>query len=195
MFQKAKDWSELNRDYWMDFLRMFMGLALFLKGIAILRTTPEYAADLAAKGVPFAGVDLVNLGAATHFVGGTMLVFGLLTRVAAAIQIPTVLSAIVFIHSGDGVFSKAQGLELAILTLAILVVLTFVGSGRMSTDWYFSDHPAALMDGERVEMMRLADPVQTAKGGPSTTDRSSTPPPLVGPTAVVLVETGPASRV
>jgi uncharacterized membrane protein YphA (DoxX/SURF4 family) len=153
MFKRAKDWSELNRDIWLDMLRIWLGIALFIKGIAVLARAPEYAADLAAWNFGPFGHSLVEAAALAHFIGGTMLAFGVLTRIAALVQIPNVVGAIFFVHLRNGIFSQDQGLEVSVMVLVLLVTFTFVGAGRISTDWYFSEHPQRLT-GEREELLR-----------------------------------------
>jgi uncharacterized membrane protein YphA (DoxX/SURF4 family) len=153
MFKHVKDWSELNRDVFLDLLRIWLGIALFLKGIAVLGRAHEYAADLSAMSFGPFGHSVVDAAALAHFIGGTMLAFGVLTRLAALIQIPNVVGAILFVHVRNGIFSRDQGFELAMLVLVLLVTFTFVGGGRLSTDWYFSEHPHRLT-GEREELLR-----------------------------------------
>lgn len=153
--KRAIQWSELNRDIWLDLLRMWLGVALFIKGFAVLRDVPRYSAYLFAQEWPYAGTTLVHYAALAHFIGGTMMVFGILTRVAALIQIPNVLGAIFFIHLRNGLFSEDQGLQTAAVTLVLLVLFAFTGSGRLSTEWYFRDHPKQL-SGESLELLRLS---------------------------------------
>jgi uncharacterized membrane protein YphA (DoxX/SURF4 family) len=153
MFKRAKDWSELNRDIWLDLLRIWLGIALFLKGAAVLARAPEYAADLAAWSFGPFGHSLVEAAALAHFIGGTMLTFGVLTRIAALVQIPNVVGAIFFVHLRNGIFARDQGLEVSVMVLVLLVTFAFVGAGRLSTDWYFSEHPRRLT-GEREELLR-----------------------------------------
>ena len=172
---RAKHWSELNRDIWLDLLRVFLGVALFLKGVAVLRAAPLYTADLVEKGFPMAGPTLVHYAALAHFIGGTMLVFGIFTRAAAIIQIPNVLGAIFFVHAGSGIFSMNQSLEVAVMTLVLLVSFAFLGSGRLSTDWYFSEHPHQ-MSAESAEIAQMEierDEDSASEAVPLVTELSS----------------------
>jgi len=165
--KRATQWSELNRDIWLDLLRIWFGVALFLKGVSVLRDTSVLAAELSARGLPLAGNTLVHYAALAHFVGGTMMVFGLFTRIAALMQIPNVIGAILFIHLRAGLFSVEQGLQAATVSLMLLVMFAFTGSGRLSTEWYFSEHPRQV-SGESLELLRMENGARRAPATEST---------------------------
>ena len=71
-----------------------------------------------------------------HLVGGLLLTFGLLTRVAAAIQIPVLLGALGLVHSHESLFSITQNIELTSLVLFLLILYSIVGSGNISLDYH-----------------------------------------------------------
>jgi putative oxidoreductase len=133
-------WIEKNRDLVWDALRMYLGLALFVKGVAFLATPPALVALMAAHGVPFASRALAEYVGATHVIGGLALAFGIFTRLAALLQLPNVVGALVFVHLGSGLFSPAQSLELDALVAVILVLFAAGGAGRLSVDWSFERH-------------------------------------------------------
>src|SRR6185436_4718392 len=88
-----------------------------------------------ATHVPFASAGLAELVALTHIAGGLMLAFGLLTRLGAAIQIPNLLGAVMFVHLKDGLFTPGQTLEFAMLILFVLGLYVVSGAGRLSIDY------------------------------------------------------------
>ena len=133
-------WIEKNRDLVWDALRMYLGLALFVKGLAYLATPNELAAIMESHHVPLASSALAKYVAATHVAGGLALAFGVFTRLAALIQIPNVLGALLYVHLGNGLFSPAQTLELDALVLVILTLFAAGGAGRFSVDWSFERH-------------------------------------------------------
>lgn len=155
--RRMTDWSELNRDVWLDMFRIALGAGLFVKGLSLLRTTEVIASEAMSHGLPLAGVTSVYLAALIHFVGGTMLVFGVFTRVAALIQIPNILFAMIFVHARDGVFTGSQGLAFRLMVLGLLVAFAFLGAGRLSTDWYFSEHPETLPEERRQVAARAEE--------------------------------------
>jgi uncharacterized membrane protein YphA (DoxX/SURF4 family) len=71
-----------------------------------------------------------------HLCGGFLMAIGLVTRIAALAQVPVLFGAVFFVHLEEGLFSRGQNLEFAILVL-FLVSLVFVhGPGRWSVDHY-----------------------------------------------------------
>lgn len=129
-------WVEGRRDLWLDLLRIYVGVMMFLKGIAYVAHASRLIEVMSTAHVPFGGALLAHLVVLAHIAGGVMLVVGLVTRLAAAVQIPIVASAVLFVHRQEGFFTTSQSLEYASLVLAILVVLTISGSGRLSVDHY-----------------------------------------------------------
>lgn len=79
-----------------------------------------------------------HLIATAHIGGGICLAVGLLTRLAAAIQVIPLLGAVFYVHWQEGLLQPGQSLELAGLVLALLLVLTIFGSGRFSVDFLLS---------------------------------------------------------
>ena len=68
-----------------------------------------------------------------HLCGGVLLAFGLLTRIAAAVQVPVLVGAVI-VHALDGIFAMGQSLEFASLVLVTLLFIIAVGPGRLSVD-------------------------------------------------------------
>ena len=62
-----------------------------------------------------------------------MLVVGLLTRIAAWVQIP-ILAGALFVNRQEGLMSAGQGLEFAGLVLFLLVIFSISGAGPLSVD-------------------------------------------------------------
>lgn len=72
--------------------------------------------------------------AASHLVGGFLIVFGLLTRWALIVQIPILIGAILLNFMGE--FNMINFL-LATISLLVCVFFIFYGSGKHSADYYF----------------------------------------------------------
>lgn len=135
-------WTEKNRDFPWDVLRTFLGVCLFLKGLAYLATPGSLIRLMTDAHVPLASPGLAEVVAVTHVVGGAALAFGIFTRLAALLQIPNVLGALLFVHLHTGLFSEAQTLELDVLVLVMLALFAIGGAGRWSVDWHFERHTA-----------------------------------------------------
>ncbi len=136
-------WISANRDLVWELVRIYLGFALVIKGFAYMFHHRELAAAMEAAAVPFAGSGLAEVVALTHIAGGLMMTFGILTRAGAMIQIPNLLGAVVFVHLKEGLFTQGGSLEFAMLVLFLLCVISVVGAGRLSIDWFFSEHKEA----------------------------------------------------
>ena len=69
-----------------------------------------------------------------EIVGGIALVAGLLTPVAAALNIVNLVGALVIVHVTNGVFVDNGGYELVLALIAGLIVVLVLGAGRFSAD-------------------------------------------------------------
>lgn len=121
----------------MDVLRVFLGIAIAVKGI-------YFILDMTALEAQAAGLDrFQELGAwyvvFAHVVGGSALALGFVSRLAAAINVPVLLGAILFVHSGQSLFGPSQDLQFTILVLVALGLLVWHGSGKFSLDYWMSD--------------------------------------------------------
>jgi putative oxidoreductase len=130
------NWAEAHPKVWLDCIRIYLGLGLFIRGVFIITNTrAEFIRDLVSR---FEFPWLVTAGmlhyiALAHLVGGLMLTVGLLSRIAAWAQIPILVGAI-FVHRGDGLMSGGQSLEFSGLVLFLLVVFAIGGTGPLSVD-------------------------------------------------------------
>jgi uncharacterized membrane protein YphA (DoxX/SURF4 family) len=115
-------------------MRVYLGIGLFVRGVLFI-SEPElllgYLQDLHSWFLPYAVVHFV---AVAHLCGGLMLASGLLTRLAAAIQIPILFGAVFLVHSSGGLLNPGQSLEFSGLVLALLIVYFVFGSGELSVD-------------------------------------------------------------
>lgn len=127
------NWCKNNRDMAIEFLRIYLGLMMFIKGLQFMMK-PEYAKEYMNM-VPFFDFISIHIISMLHIAGGILLVLGLISRAAALIQIPIVLGAIFFVHLQQGLFSKSQDLEYVILVFILLLVFAIYGGGRLSIDY------------------------------------------------------------
>ncbi len=118
----------------MDALRMFLGIALVVKGIYFVMNMHEIESLLGGIGT------FENLTAwyvvFVHIVGGFALAVGLGTRIASALNITVLLGAVIFVHSAEGLFSKSQGMEFSLLVLFSLCLVLWQGAGKASLDYF-----------------------------------------------------------
>ncbi|WP_396589511.1 DoxX family protein [Allomuricauda sp. R78024] len=126
-------WANSHTYYPLDLIRVALGVFLFLKGVEFM-TNHEQMAEVVR---PFqempGGMLLLHYIAPAHFVGGFLIVVGLLTRWAVFAQLPILFGAILTNFMGE---MNTSNLILA--TIAILVCIFFLvyGSGKHSADYY-----------------------------------------------------------
>jgi len=135
--QKFIVWTESRREYWLDCVRIYLGLGLLARGLLLItNTSTGYFVDL----LQHSGQSWLTTGVIlhyvmlAHFVGGAMLTVGFLTRIAAAVQIPILAGAVFFVHRKDGLFAMGQSLEFSALVLFLLVIFFVSGAGPLSVD-------------------------------------------------------------
>jgi uncharacterized membrane protein YphA (DoxX/SURF4 family) len=125
-------------EYYLDFVRIYLGLGLFAKGIQFL-VNSDFAGNALMKD---GKLDLL-MGVMSHYIplahiaGGLLLAAGLVTRFAALSQIPILLGAVFLVHLPEGLFTRGQTLEFALLVLFLLGLFTLAGGGPLSLDRYF----------------------------------------------------------
>jgi uncharacterized membrane protein YphA (DoxX/SURF4 family) len=141
----------------LDVIRIYLGIGLMVRG-ALFISKPEVLMDFLSRTDSwFVPLAVSHYVVAAHLCGGIMLALGLGTRLAAALQVPPLLAAVLFVHMGEGLLTAGQSLEFAGLVLAMLLVFTVVGSGRISLDsWLVARNAEAL--GEAPEAQPAAEP-------------------------------------
>lgn len=129
----AQDLDE-NRQLGLDLLRIYLGLALFVRGALFVAQPELLLRMIASSGGWFWPAAIGHYVAGAHIVGGLLLALGFYTRAAALVQIPILLGAVFVTHWGEGLLGHGQALELAGLVLIMLVVFAFFGAGPLSLD-------------------------------------------------------------
>lgn len=132
---RCRAWLNENREMAIEGLRIYLGIALLIKGIQFMVSEELAAEYMQHITIPFFEFLSLHVVAVIHIAGGTLLAMGLITRIAALIQIPNLLGAIFFVHLQQGLFTRAQNLEFVILILLLLCVFAIYGSGRLSVDY------------------------------------------------------------
>ena len=128
-------WLDGHRELGLELVRIYLGLALFAKGVAFVMEGMRTLREMTAV-VGFGEAMLAHYVVMAHIAGGILLALGLATRLAAAVQIPVLAGAVLFVHSQEGLFTAEMHLELALLVLFLLIVFALVGAGRFSVDHY-----------------------------------------------------------
>lgn len=125
-------WANAHTYYWLDLLRVALGVFFFVKGINFISQT-EIIVELINPLKGFGGTMLVvHYVASVHLLGGILIAFGLLTRWALIVQIPILIGAILINFLGE---MQVANLILAIVVFALSVFFIFYGSGKHSADY------------------------------------------------------------
>ena len=124
-----------------DLLRIYLGVALALKGIYFVMNMQEIESIAGSIG-HFENV-VAWYVVFVHIVGGFALCLGLGTRIASALNISVLLGAVIFVHSAEGLFSATQGMELSLLVLFALFLVVWKGAGKMSLDYFLKNDEVA----------------------------------------------------
>jgi putative oxidoreductase len=137
---ECKQWIQTHADVLIDLIRMYLGVGLLVKGIYFLSHRSELEQLLAgAESLAFASAAVAHYVIPIHLGAGLLLAFGLLTRIAALLQIPILLGAVVFVHLPQmSVVTQRQSLEFSLLVLFLLALVFVHGSGRWSLDYLLS---------------------------------------------------------
>lgn len=147
-YRTVVDWISENREVVLDLVRIYLGIGLFVRGILFISEAQgiETLVDLSEFSMASAGI--AHYVSFAHLLGGLMLAAGLLTRLAALIQIPILVGAVFLIHLQEGLLSPNQSLEFSALVLFLLVVVFVFGAGPWSADRYVFEHEPELQDQE-----------------------------------------------
>jgi len=171
-YRDLVDWISDHREGAIDLVRIYLGIGLFVRGVLFAATPagPGVLVDLSE--FSFASAALVHYVTFAHLVGGLLLAAGLLTRLAALIQIPILVGAVFLVHVQQGLLSADQSLEFSALVLFLLVVVFVFGGGPWSADRYVFEREPELQETDpelwwRDEDFEDRDAVP-ADGGPAT---------------------------
>ena len=131
---KIEHWAESHQVKSMAFLRIILGLIIFLKGLFFLMNRDALLTMITNSTFDLYAVLLVHLVASAHLMGGILIMIGLITRMAILFQLPILAGAILFVNSKTGFYSMDSELALSVLVFILLLVFLVFGSGKLSVD-------------------------------------------------------------
>ncbi|MEJ5263486.1 MAG: DoxX family protein [Ignavibacterium sp.] len=130
MLSKYFLWFEEHKNLSYSFLRIFIGIALFIRGLLFIIDPAKVSALAGSEQYLW----MYSYIAIVHLVGGALLAIGLFTRLAALIQIPILFGAVFFVHLKQGLLASGQSLELSVMVLFVLIIFFLFGAGELSFD-------------------------------------------------------------
>ena len=137
-FEHTNHWIKVHGDLVIDIIRIYLGIALFWKGIYFASHTNYLIQLMEESGnLWFASGAIAHLVIMAHLVGGFFLAIGLLTRVAALVQVPILIVAVFYVNFSKafGALQERENLEFSALVLFLLVLISIYGAGRWSVDF------------------------------------------------------------
>jgi uncharacterized membrane protein YphA (DoxX/SURF4 family) len=139
--QQINRWSLTHHPRWLVVVRVALGLCLFVKGIFFLANTSTLG-ELVHNNLVASNNDWLVIGITwAHLLGGFLIIIGLFTRMAALVQIPILMGAVMFINTQRESFGAFE-LPFALIVLLLLILFLIEGSGPISLDHFFSRHEA-----------------------------------------------------
>lgn len=137
LIHRLNEWSGRHHPKWLVAFRVLLGICLFIKGIQFISNHVAFEQMLTQMSARISLVGLSTLIPWIHLLGGTLLIIGLFTRLAALVQIPLVIGAIIFVNSNHGVYAGESDILFPIVILLLLLFFLVEGGGPLSLDHYF----------------------------------------------------------
>src|SRR5689334_17900903 len=135
--QECKAWLRAHEDLFLDLVRIYLGCGLFVKAFYFMNHRDLLNQMIGDSDISWmAGATMAQYIILAHMVGGLMLAFGLLTRLAALAQLPILFGAIFALYLPRyATVEPRQYLEYAGLVAFLLALFTVFGAGRFSLDY------------------------------------------------------------
>jgi uncharacterized membrane protein YphA (DoxX/SURF4 family) len=129
-WNRFSTWVGAHRRHLLDLVRIYLGIGLLIKGIFYLQNP----ALMGIAGAPGWLTAAAKFAPFVHIVGGLLLAAGVLTRVAALIQMPIVFAALFYLHLPRMAQSMQarEAVEFSALVLFLLSIFFVVGPGPLS---------------------------------------------------------------
>lgn len=140
LVHKIINWEHARHKLIILILRIAIGIIILLKGIMFL-SDAQYFNSLVAHSRFKAGEAFwIYYIVFAHLIGGISLIIGLFTRIAAIMQMPILLGAIIFINPGEHGFTLNGEFILSFFVLSALIYFTIKGPSNTSMDEYLKNH-------------------------------------------------------
>lgn len=134
ILHRIEFWGDHHHPRWMDIVRIALGIFLIYKGIdflynmSSLLSLMSYRSQFSSFAYLLAGHYVVF----AHILGGILLIFGVLTRLACLLQIPVLLGALFFVSTNKEMLAPYSQILLSLLVLGLLVYFLIAGNGPVS---------------------------------------------------------------
>jgi uncharacterized membrane protein YphA (DoxX/SURF4 family) len=129
-------WGNSHRPGFLDIFRMVLGIFITYKGLFFITHMNELENTTAGINVWFVGAFISHYVIFAHILAGPLIVAGLFTRIACALQMPILIGAVFLVNYPKGLFSVGNHMELEVSLIVLVGLLVFVvfGAGKFSID-------------------------------------------------------------
>ena len=133
-FDAITNWADAHHPKWLDVLRFLLGVILFFKGLTFILDRDLTLQVLHDNNFEFLPLLIVHYVIIFQMAHSLLITVGLVTRWAAAAQIPIVAGAIYLIATNATFQPLGSDLWLAVLLLFLLGFFFIYGAGPFSAD-------------------------------------------------------------
>jgi uncharacterized membrane protein YphA (DoxX/SURF4 family) len=137
---KIENWADTHHPIWLDFIRLGLGIFLFVKGLVFISDIAVLERLLIQINMDWSSFWFAHYIAFAHLVGGLLIAMGLVTRLAVLFQLPILIGAVLFVRPGLGYGTINTEWGISVVTLCLLIVFLIFDSGRWSIDHYMRTH-------------------------------------------------------
>lgn len=132
LLERAKIIEKNHYPLWMVALRVCLGLSLFIRGIQFIKNDTLFQQVITQSTYLQTYLWLHFIIPWLHLLGGILILLGIFTRLATAVQIPVLVGAIFFVKQNSSLFLGAYEIPFAIFILVLLIIFLIEGDGYFS---------------------------------------------------------------
>jgi len=133
---KITAWGDDHHPKALDYFRIVLGLVLIWKGVEFSLNLQAFSNLMKASNLGFAAsISLIaHLIIVFHIIGGLLIALGTYTRVFCLVNIPILITAVLFINSNQAVLKPYSEFWLSLFVLVGLLCFLVEGNGKISVE-------------------------------------------------------------
>ena len=135
-----KHYVDIHHPMWLDIIRIFLGIAIFIKGIFFIQNSDALLEIMQSSQIKGWAFIVEHQVAFTYLVGGILIAMGLLTRVAIAFSLLVFFGSIFCCLTNTGFFSVYSDLAFSVVVFVLLIFFMVWGPGKFSVYAYMRNH-------------------------------------------------------
>lgn len=134
---KIVTWGDSHHPKELDYFRIVLGLILIWKGVEFSLNLHAFSNLMRASNLGFAAsISLIaHLIIVFHIIGGLLIALGTYTRVFCLLNIPILITAVLFVNPNPEVLKPYAEFWLSVVVLLGLVCFLIQGNGKLSVEY------------------------------------------------------------